>query len=513
MAKNAVRITASGLITLFSLAAQTSVDLRTQSKNVDFSGATSTKPAKTGTSLPSTCSTGEVFFRTSVPAGSNLYGCTATNTWTQLSAIELPPATAMADKVLSNDGSAPMWKSLSGDVGGAPDAIQVTGLRGRAVGTASPSDRAVLRWNSGLNQWEPSADGGSYSAGTGIQIAGNTISVEDAIMPFYYTGINAPAIGCMAGRDYYVDTVNGHLYFCKSDNVWQRTGMETHAHPAADITAGVLDNARTSGTTANIPGTLVLRGPSGEFSAGQMAGNAATATQLAADPADCGTDQYATGIQANGQAVCAQPSSAQLSDASTIVRITAAATFAAGATVTVNPSASAAALTVNPGTLPSTPREGDIAVDSSDHTLKWYDGTLWKPAGGAGGGTGTIFGTYIGSSLTAGQTQYWGALITSLSTNEATRQFLLPAACTARNLRIRTGNAQGANGALVATVRKNAADTAVVATIAAGTAGPAQADSGSGAVAFSAGDLLSIKITNNHDGGSAQITHLAVQCN
>jgi hypothetical protein len=62
--------------------AQTVVDLRTQSKSVDFSGAASTRPAKTGTSLPASCSVGEVYFKTDAAAGLNWYGCTATNVWT-----------------------------------------------------------------------------------------------------------------------------------------------------------------------------------------------------------------------------------------------------------------------------------------------------------------------------------------------------------------------------------------------------------------------------------------------
>jgi hypothetical protein len=60
---------------------QTQVDLRRQSKNVDFSSAASTKPLKSGTALPSTCGVGEMFFLTNGPAGSNLYGCTSTNAW------------------------------------------------------------------------------------------------------------------------------------------------------------------------------------------------------------------------------------------------------------------------------------------------------------------------------------------------------------------------------------------------------------------------------------------------
>lgn len=60
---------------------QTQVDLRTQSKSVDFTGAAYTRPVKTGTVLPATCSTGDLFFNTSAAAGSNLFACVSTNTW------------------------------------------------------------------------------------------------------------------------------------------------------------------------------------------------------------------------------------------------------------------------------------------------------------------------------------------------------------------------------------------------------------------------------------------------
>ncbi len=64
---------------------QTSVDLRTQSKSVDFSAASATRPFKAGSVLPSTCSVGEAFFKSDAPAGKNLYGCVATDTWALLS--------------------------------------------------------------------------------------------------------------------------------------------------------------------------------------------------------------------------------------------------------------------------------------------------------------------------------------------------------------------------------------------------------------------------------------------
>jgi hypothetical protein len=62
--------------------AQTRVDLRTQTKTVDFSAATATKPFKSGTVFPAACSVGEAFFKSDAPAGTNLYACTALNSWT-----------------------------------------------------------------------------------------------------------------------------------------------------------------------------------------------------------------------------------------------------------------------------------------------------------------------------------------------------------------------------------------------------------------------------------------------
>ena len=61
---------------------QTKVDLSAQSRQVNFGGATFTIPARTGSGLPATCGVGELYFRTDATAGSNLYGCTAANTWT-----------------------------------------------------------------------------------------------------------------------------------------------------------------------------------------------------------------------------------------------------------------------------------------------------------------------------------------------------------------------------------------------------------------------------------------------
>jgi hypothetical protein len=65
-----------------ALCGQTQVDLRTQTRRVDFTQAPMTAPVKTGNAFPATCAMGELFFYTDGPIGRNLYGCTSTNTWT-----------------------------------------------------------------------------------------------------------------------------------------------------------------------------------------------------------------------------------------------------------------------------------------------------------------------------------------------------------------------------------------------------------------------------------------------
>ena len=112
---------------------QTAVDLRTQSKSVDFTSAATTKPFKSGTVLPAACGVGEAFFMSNAPAGSNWYACTATNSWTLQSGVT----------------------TFSGDVTGAPGSTTVVKIEGRAVSATAPTNGQSLVWNSGSNSWVP----------------------------------------------------------------------------------------------------------------------------------------------------------------------------------------------------------------------------------------------------------------------------------------------------------------------------------------------------------------------
>jgi len=75
----------------------TAIDLKAQSRDVDFTGAMSTAPFKSGAALPSSCSVGQMFYLTSAAAGTNLYGCTATNTWTLEAGTGAQSASQLSD--------------------------------------------------------------------------------------------------------------------------------------------------------------------------------------------------------------------------------------------------------------------------------------------------------------------------------------------------------------------------------------------------------------------------------
>jgi hypothetical protein len=208
---------------------QTSVDLRTQTKNVDFSGAASTKPFKMGETLPASCSVGETFFRKNTSTTQGIFLCLPANNW------------------------------------------RLVGL-GQTVSGQSPVNGDVLRWNASAGYWEP-AQSLQAIGGQGIAIAGTTVAVEDAVIPAYYTGPGVPVLNCTTGRDFYVDNLNRDAYFCAMTNTWVLLSKEGHSHGWTDL-AGEPLNVRQGGTGAD----LSVTGPG--FLRQTDAGAAVTSTLL-----------------------------------------------------------------------------------------------------------------------------------------------------------------------------------------------------------------------------------------
>lgn len=88
---------------------------------------------QTGTANPATCQTGRLLFRTDVAAGSNIYGCTAANTWTQLTAGGAAGLTVGTSTITSGTTTRVLY-----DNAGTLGEYAITGT-GSVVMSASPT--------------------------------------------------------------------------------------------------------------------------------------------------------------------------------------------------------------------------------------------------------------------------------------------------------------------------------------------------------------------------------------
>jgi hypothetical protein len=106
----------------------------------DATNATWTKPAKSGTAVPATCTAGEQFFKTDAAAGQNLYFCTATNVWTQMAGASGAGAPTSAKYILQTaDGSLPNAQALGALGSGVLKSTAGTGVVSIATGADLPA--------------------------------------------------------------------------------------------------------------------------------------------------------------------------------------------------------------------------------------------------------------------------------------------------------------------------------------------------------------------------------------
>jgi hypothetical protein len=257
----------------------TQIDLRLQSRDVDFSGASATKPFRSGTGLPSTCGLGEMYYRLDAAAGTNLYGCTATNSWT----LEQAPAASMASQlgdfavtwanattlaigtncstttpclarfgalvysfqsgaiatISAGSGLALVYVSSAGvlTVGSNVTASCNTGCTALSGVTAFPPDAIpVFTWSATNGTWD--ATGGadqraflsskSVTAGTGItttEISGKTqLSADTTVIGLRVAAPATSATACTAGS---WATDGSYFYLCTVTNVWGRAALST----------------------------------------------------------------------------------------------------------------------------------------------------------------------------------------------------------------------------------------------------------------------------------------------
>lgn len=158
------------ILTAVAVMAQSTVTgSKTMQGSWDASGASATKPAKSGTTTPSTCAAGEFFFNTAAAAGQNLYLCNPANTWTQAVSGQLSAA--------------------GGDLSGTLTAATVKGIQGKTVSATAPTSGQVLTWNG--SQWVPQAVSGAL----GGDLSGTTAAATVQAIQGQSVATTTPATG------------------------------------------------------------------------------------------------------------------------------------------------------------------------------------------------------------------------------------------------------------------------------------------------------------------------------
>jgi hypothetical protein len=198
--KLAMAVTALWILAIPCAAQQIINGSRTLLGNWDASGAATTKPAKTGTVPPGTCGVGEVFFNSSASPGANLYLCAATNSWTQVQGTGTGAAnfrqafTGVASVTLAHNlntfgivfacfdnSTPPLWV--------LPKSASLTDANTLTVTFAASETGSCVVNASGS---------ASYTAGTGISIAGASLSVDKTSVPTYLTAASSLSFGSIA---------------------------------------------------------------------------------------------------------------------------------------------------------------------------------------------------------------------------------------------------------------------------------------------------------------------------
>lgn len=155
--------------------AQTQINLKSQSTQVDFTASPFTKPVKMGTTLPASCALGELFFKSDALPGANLYGCIGPDLWL-LQGNSLPSQAQATFAVLTSDGINAGWSLLGGDISGSPDAVSVTKLQNRPLSATAPLTGQSLVWNG--TSWGPS---GTAAGNVGIAVDGTALATRSFI--------------------------------------------------------------------------------------------------------------------------------------------------------------------------------------------------------------------------------------------------------------------------------------------------------------------------------------------
>jgi len=256
----------------------TQLDLHFQSKDVDFTTANATKPFKSGTTIPSVCGVGEMFFKVDGPAGANLYGCTSLNAWTLESTSSGGLGASMASQlgdfavtrtsptvltigancsvttpctvrfgslvysfagggsvsISAGSGLAYVYVSSAGalTIGHNLTANCTTGCIAQGGVTSFPQDAIPLfTWSATNGAWDPTGgmdqrallSSKSIVASTGLTSAessGKTVVAVDSTVVSLRTSVPGTSSSACAAGSWALDS--SFYYVCESLNSWRR---------------------------------------------------------------------------------------------------------------------------------------------------------------------------------------------------------------------------------------------------------------------------------------------------
>jgi hypothetical protein len=184
--------------------AQTTLHLSTQSRSADFSTASLTKPMKTGSSLPASCGAGEMYLLLSGQPGMNIYACTAQDTWTVQGGTGAGGGggfgasfTSRTSVVLSHGfGTTNVLVGCYSDstppIGIAPSQVEITDSNTVTVSFSSAASGSCVVVAGGASEGSP------VSAGIGLVLANDVMSVDTALVPTLLTDTGSLDFGALA---------------------------------------------------------------------------------------------------------------------------------------------------------------------------------------------------------------------------------------------------------------------------------------------------------------------------